>query len=485
MQIQHIVATKVYGYLEFNINFDKKLNLLVGGNGSGKTTILSLMNALLTPNFKTLLTIPFERIELVLLNNKEEITIVCNSDEDNISLTISSQPDHTLTIQKYSINEIELYPAKNEGFNELIQEINREHGNHPVIKCITEIYSPVYLGIDRKDENFSSHKIDDLYARERWLHTSSKRSVRARRLIKGSLGASLMDIQFLVQETYRRFKEIEDRQAERLRDSILLSSFTYIGFNHEESKVGSYKERSSLLDRAPEIKEAISNITSNSRRLNTEVDIFFNKLSDLFKSMSEMDDDGLHIEWLTNKAQVDRILGIVEVLDEYKSKTDSIFEPIDQFLNTVNKFYSESGKSLTIDKVGRLSVIKPDKKSCSIEGLSSGERQLLIIFAHVLLNKYKHDKEIVFIIDEPELSLHLGWQEMFSEMLNDINSSVQFILATHSPDIVGSHKNKAINVSKKGGIKQLSTKIDKSTPNKSVRKKVAPKKVSPKKVAPK
>ena len=84
-------------------------------------------------------------------------------------------------------------------------------------------------------------------------------------------------------------------------------------------------------------------------------------------------------------------------------------------------------------------VRRPDGNECTIEGLSSGERQLLVIFAHSFFNQNN-----IFIIDEPELSLHLGWQEKLAEAMFSANPYSQFILATHSPEIIAGNKNKAV-----------------------------------------
>ena len=39
------------------------------------------------------------------------------------------------------------------------------------------------------------------------------------------------------------------------------------------------------------------------------------------------------------------------------------------------------------------------------------------------------------LYDEPELSLHLDWQEKFIESILEINPTIQIILATHAPAI--------------------------------------------------
>lgn len=65
--------------------------------------------------------------------------------------------------------------------------------------------------------------------------------------------------------------------------------------------------------------------------------------------------------------------------------------------------------------------------------LSSGEKQLIIIFLTVLL----HDNESsIIFMDEPEISLHIDWQrKLLSDILN-VNPNVQIITATHSPGVV-------------------------------------------------
>jgi len=44
----------------------------------------------------------------------------------------------------------------------------------------------------------------------------------------------------------------------------------------------------------------------------------------------------------------------------------------------------------------------------------------------------------MIIIEEPELSLHISWQNKFINDLKDVTAmnSVSIIIATHSPDII-------------------------------------------------
>ena len=73
--------------------------------------------------------------------------------------------------------------------------------------------------------------------------------------------------------------------------------------------------------------------------------------------------------------------------------------------------------------------------------MSSGEKQLIVFFANLIFG-VNSNKSGIFVVDEPELSLHLSWQKVFIEKALKVSKNVQFIFATHSPEIVGKYRNK-------------------------------------------
>ncbi|MFV3368853.1 AAA family ATPase [Pseudomonas sp. NY15435] len=67
--------------------------------------------------------------------------------------------------------------------------------------------------------------------------------------------------------------------------------------------------------------------------------------------------------------------------------------------------------------------------------LSSGEQQLLHLFARII---YTATPGEVLLIDEPEISLHVRWQQVLPSLFSSLAQELrcQFVIATHSPTLV-------------------------------------------------
>jgi predicted ATPase len=100
-------------------------------------------------------------------------------------------------------------------------------------------------------------------------------------------------------------------------------------------------------------------------------------------------------------------------------------------------------KELFISEKNELTVKTQSGKIFPLTNLSSGEKQLLIILGQSLLQE---ENVHIYIADEPELSLHVEWQEKLVSSLKSLNPNSQIIFATHSPDIVGGFSRSVINV---------------------------------------
>jgi len=106
-------------------------------------------------------------------------------------------------------------------------------------------------------------------------------------------------------------------------------------------------------------------------------------------------------------------------------------------------------KSISLDINGKIMLYDETGKKLPLQALSSGEKQLMMLYWKILSSMRRDVTENIVIIDEPELSLHISWQRDFIENLLDIlvhqrkfgdeadgGYDVKIIIATHSPSIL-------------------------------------------------
>ena len=94
-------------------------------------------------------------------------------------------------------------------------------------------------------------------------------------------------------------------------------------------------------------------------------------------------------------------------------------------------------KRMAIDRVQGFAFYDEDSdRRVAPEHLSSGEQHELILMYELLMSVSEH---ALVLIDEPEISLHVAWQKAFLDDLDRVASlrSLRFIIATHSPQIIG------------------------------------------------
>ncbi len=102
-----------------------------------------------------------------------------------------------------------------------------------------------------------------------------------------------------------------------------------------------------------------------------------------------------------------------------------------KFQNIIDELFQETEK--TIDrKSNEIQFVQGDETLTPYQ-LSSGEKQMLVIMLTVLVEDNQH---YALIMDEPEISLHIEWQQQLISLIRELNPNVQIILSTHSPALI-------------------------------------------------
>ena len=118
---------------------------------------------------------------------------------------------------------------------------------------------------------------------------------------------------------------------------------------------------------------------------------------------------------------------------------NSIYPMIDLFKQIINEHFSYKLIKINLKK-GIFAVDSNTGRPIKLTDLSSGEQHILVLIYELL---FKMKKGATILIDEPELSLHIGWQRSFIFDLQNIQklNNMDVVIATHSPQIIGKYWN--------------------------------------------
>ena len=108
-----------------------------------------------------------------------------------------------------------------------------------------------------------------------------------------------------------------------------------------------------------------------------------------------------------------------------------ISRPKTKFQVLIDELFAETGKK--INRKSNEILFEQDGDILTPYKLSSGEKQMLVILLTVLVQDNAH---CALFMDEPEISLHIEWQQRLITLIRSLNPNVQIILTTHSPALI-------------------------------------------------
>ena len=112
-------------------------------------------------------------------------------------------------------------------------------------------------------------------------------------------------------------------------------------------------------------------------------------------------------------------------------RAQKLSEPKKKFQDLVDDLFADTGK--TIVRTANEICLTQIGETLQPYQLSSGEKQMLVILLTVLV---EDRQSYVLFMDEPEISLHVEWQQRLITLIRQLNPNVQIILTTHSPAMI-------------------------------------------------
>ncbi len=421
--IEKVTIDGLWGNENNSISFplDKNFNFLIGQNGTGKTTVINLISAALEADFERLDRINFSRVIVALKTvgsrKKPQIEIVKSAKKDIPYFDIEYRIKNSASEKPISF-DLDLF-AEEKFYRGLPPRILRER-----------FHKERYLDVQRQIQSL---------VKVSWLsvhrHKDEERGLDDRKFVS-SVDSKL---QVMHNELVRYFALLGRRYYEQTQD---FQKKSFISMLTSEKEADLLKlpdefdieaERSSLsnLFELLKVKPA-----QYERQLRTHVQKFEDARKSLKadKALTLMQFGAIFNTW--------KMHSLVQLYEDLEAERKKIFKPREMFLEVINRLLG-GRKTISLTDRNELLFRAQDGRQILIEDLSSGEKQLLIILGEALLQQSDH---VVYIADEPELSLHVTWQEQLTSAISLLNPNAQIIFATHSPDIVGSHADKVISM---------------------------------------
>ncbi len=442
--ISKVYLEKIYGIFNSEITFFPDINIIYGDNGAGKTTLLHILANILDENFYNFNFIDFDliRIEfntedficiqkynkkyskesnipissnLLLLFNRKKILDINSSSKD---YDIDSYQEYTY---KYSNNRIKLLE-------------NFKSAYFPAFRNMIEsweIAKPKDYSTISDLRYFKRIKGDTLRDNRQILRKTEEFSEFAK-LIYGKFTPdinypSVIEIEkLLIKQIYQTYNLIT-REYDNLINITFINIFKAL-FSTEPKEEGS---PDTILEK---IKNYLELFDKSTFKVTRKMSIY-DELKEILKKFKIKKTRVL-------PRNTSKILQIYEKFFHLSyQKINKLIKPLQNYIDAVNFFLR--GKSLKIATLGEyekpLYVEFQNGEIRGLNVLSSGEKQIAsMIF---VASEFTENCNII-LIDEPEISLHIDWQQELIKKMTDQLGQKQIIVCTHIPEIASKHLNR-------------------------------------------
>lgn len=427
--LKSIKVEGLFGKYDYSLDFRNDIAIWISENGVGKTTILTIIVAILTGDARTLYDINFKKI-LVNISNKNYII-------DKQKLTSSfKDKDNIEYINRhmmYLLEDLDRYLPRNFSLKIRNEIIHKGYIDPSMLDEI--IYRLPY------DERFNNDRLDQIIHKIKDLQYSDLYDEIYR--IKNKLREEIV-----FYPTYRRvevgFEKVFSTNPKKYVNRELTTKYMGFGMSDVKNRIRNLLEKLRKDANAAYI-EMNANIISEllADRIGNYIDDFgkidMHKVDVVIKRIGEERIDNIDKlrPFLTSKkfneknSNIEFLIYYLQKLVNIYNSQEAIDKKLSKFAQVCSKYLS--GKKIEYDETMlTMNVFDNDGLKIDFDDLSSGEKQIVSIFSKVYLDV---TSPCIFIIDEPEISLSIEWQKEFLRYIYDSEKVALLIATTHSPFI--------------------------------------------------
>ena len=473
-KIKQVELTKLFGYEKNNYTVNllehSPLTFIYAFNGIGKTTLFRLIDAAIKRKMTVLDSIIFESLKITFDTNEtltvkklflkpfDDITMgEFPKDGNKYYFPIVYEwetPGKDVIIGKHyfydeSSKKINtLFEENYELYSKLSYSWKTDKGIKKIPLDLFYKYPIVNEFIDKHEiaNNLLKIGINILYANKDYNRIPAAQNKRLEE------DDARINNEISIFENYTpndiiplEIEEISDLVQKRKNEIDILTNISWNEFSSPLFKTEEYDKKPHFLyleldDKIQYMQNKMTvyfNELNKIRNIKNYSDIDEKLIKSIFEGASSLNDDIFDLIVKYAKKQIKKIMLFEEVINNKACLTDKNIH--------INR---DNGKI-------EINLDFEDGKSIAAEKLSSGEKNVLLLYFHLIFlvpdNRLENSPYIA-LIDEPEVSMHPDWLINFIESLKYINTelgrgdNIQFIVATHSPAITYANSNLMIEM---------------------------------------
>jgi predicted ATP-dependent endonuclease of OLD family len=414
----------LWGYKNYNIPFFRDVNVIIGPNASGKTTLINILYDVLSANIPRLCRTTFSEVIITLRSFDEKTSekVVVAQTADGFQIEVGK---HTFKVPLLVLQRF----ADGRASFDVPPEILKKHFNldiQGIQDTLRGLVPAVWLPVSRR---LPIAEEDEMARRN--LHRKPLESVDE------CLASLIEDLQKYRLSLNAELSELRKQFQQHALANILFDKKHDKAFRLPKLGPPSESDKQQLL-------KAFRDVGLVDSQMEIRIDEHFAAAGHALTKLKE-NPQNVDIETVLIIPLIARTRAIVEFAQELENKRENLFSSLHTYESIVNSFLNE--KTVNVSDKGEL-IITParsQQKELVWRHLSSGEKQILILLTQALLSG---QTPIVYVADEPELSLHVTWQEKLLVSLTRLAGQCQFIVATHSPDIASGFGEKVIDLAR-------------------------------------
>lgn len=408
------------GNRTFTIPFSKNANFLIGKNGCGKTTLINLINAGLSGDATSLFRLRFKTLRLTLTFGPE-------SSQYTLIYDRFDRDDRPIRQIEFSVEG----PRGGKLYNQSIYDRERISYRN----SLEHVYFESPQGLDFDFVMLKSSKSRPITTWLSILRSDPTRSSNPEAALQNPIDRKLDE---LTKRTSSYLSALDSRASNRsaqFQKDYFLSLIGYSGGDAFGQAVNQFK--------ALDLDAEEANLGKILSHLKLGPIDYKHKLQSHFNKARQVTTQGGTFS-LQDALQIADTLRIHELNEKwlaFEQDRADIYGPKFEFVAILNELFVTKRLYFTERNQPVFDISTP--RPLSVSDLSSGEKQVYIILSEALVQE---GKRAIYLADEPELSLHVQWQQYLVENIFKLNPECQVIFATHSPDILGPYSESAIDV---------------------------------------